>query len=332
MKYQKLIFAFSGGKDSIACVLEMIDRGWPVERMELWHSLVDGREGSDLMDYPCTESYVQAFGDHFNIPVYFTWKVGGFEGELLKTDAPTQASKFETPEGVQQSGGTSNKIGSRLKWPAVSADLRKRWCSPYLKIDVQAMALANQDRFLGLKTLFISGERAEESKSREKYKTHEKDRTDNREGVRRARYVDRHRPIHGKSESEVWEYMRRYKINPHPAYRAGWSRLSCADCIFGNKDQFASHALALPRQSARLIQLEDHLGHTIKHKTVTRKGETTIIPVPIKELIAKGTPYAALTPELIEEMNRKDWGKHYTITLDPWEMPAGAFGESLGPV
>ena len=42
--YDYIITAFSGGKDSVACVLSLLDAGAPRERMELWHHEVDGRE------------------------------------------------------------------------------------------------------------------------------------------------------------------------------------------------------------------------------------------------------------------------------------------------
>jgi hypothetical protein len=40
--------AFSGGKDSVAAVLDLKERGVAMERVELWHHEVDGREGSWL--------------------------------------------------------------------------------------------------------------------------------------------------------------------------------------------------------------------------------------------------------------------------------------------
>ncbi len=58
------------------------------------------------------------------------------------------------------------EAGTRRRFPQVSADLSVRWCSPYCKIDVAAAAINNQDRFLGRRTLVITGERAAESTAR----------------------------------------------------------------------------------------------------------------------------------------------------------------------
>lgn len=41
--YDKYIVSFSGGKDSTACFLYLLDNGIPLEKIELWHQDVDGR-------------------------------------------------------------------------------------------------------------------------------------------------------------------------------------------------------------------------------------------------------------------------------------------------
>lgn len=47
--FTKIIVACSGGKDSLASLLHLLDIGIPKERIELWHHDVDGREGSTLI-------------------------------------------------------------------------------------------------------------------------------------------------------------------------------------------------------------------------------------------------------------------------------------------
>lgn len=44
--YDHIIVAFSGGKDSWACLLHLLDLDVERKKIELWHHLVDGREGS----------------------------------------------------------------------------------------------------------------------------------------------------------------------------------------------------------------------------------------------------------------------------------------------
>ena len=87
------------------------------------------------------------------------------------------------------------------------------WSSipPILKIDICATAIRNQERFKGLKTVVISGERGEESKARSKYAMLEPDRSDLREG-KTKRYVDRRRPIRDWKEQQVWDIIERLLV------------------------------------------------------------------------------------------------------------------------
>jgi len=75
--YDHIIIMFSGGKDSIAMVLYLIYLGF-AHKLELWHHEVDGREGGTFMDWPATPAFCKAFAAAFNIPIYFSWRVGGF--------------------------------------------------------------------------------------------------------------------------------------------------------------------------------------------------------------------------------------------------------------
>ena len=266
--YDKYIIAFSGGKDSTACFLHLLEIGIPIDKIELWHHDVDGRS-QQFMDWECTESYCKAFAAHFNVPIYFSWKQGGFMREMLRNNSRTAPIIFETPEGAQTVGGIAGKQSTRLKFPQVTADLKTRWCSAYLKIDVMAAAIRNQARFNGIKTVVLSGERGEEGKARSTYAILEADRSDNRNGASK-RYVDRWRPIRDWTESEVWAIIERYKVRVHPAYYLGYGRVSCKWCIFGNKNQFATSYSISPDQGEKIIALEKEFGYTIKNGTDLR--------------------------------------------------------------
>ena len=50
LSYDKYLVQCSGGKDSTACFLHLLDQGVPRERIELWHQLVDG-PGETWMDW-----------------------------------------------------------------------------------------------------------------------------------------------------------------------------------------------------------------------------------------------------------------------------------------
>jgi 3'-phosphoadenosine 5'-phosphosulfate sulfotransferase (PAPS reductase)/FAD synthetase len=161
LNYDRYIVAFSGGKDSVASLLRLLEMGVHWNKIELWHHEVDGREET-FMDWEVTTSYCQAFADAFNVPIYFSWKMGGFKREMMRSQSLTAPTQFETSDGeLKTIGGISGKPSTRHKFPQVSADLKVRWCSAYLKIDVCSAAIRNQKRFNNSRTLVISGERAE---------------------------------------------------------------------------------------------------------------------------------------------------------------------------
>jgi len=316
--YDKFVVAFSGGKDSLACVLHLLERGVPTEKIELWHHEIDGREGSTLMDWPSTPAYCRKVAGALGIAYYSSWKEGGFEREMLRDNKPTAPSHFESPDGtVGTAGGISNSLGTRRKFPQTSGDLKVRWCSAYLKIDVLAIALRNQDRFNGFKTLVLSGERAQESSKRAAYKPYEPHRTDAR-GQKTGRHVDAWRPVHQWSEQEVWAIIKRFRIAPHCAYRLGFGRLSCARCIFGTPNQWASARIVSPDAVAKIAAYEKEFGITIdRDMDVLTKAN-------------KGNPYPATSnADLITEANDPNWDG--PVFVDEWQCPAGAFGENAGP-
>lgn len=318
--YDHYIVAFSGGKDSMACFLFLLDQGIPKEKIELWHHLVDGREGSTLMDWPVTEDYCRKVAEAFGVKIFFSWKTGGFETEMNRENSLTKPNKFEYPQdnliecGI--SGGVHGTPSTRKKFPQVSPDLRVRWCSAYLKIDVCTASINNQLRFNNAKTVVLSGERAEESAARSKYKMFEPDRSDNRNG-KSKRLVDHWRPVHQWKEKEVWNIIEKYKINPHPAYKMGWGRLSCMYCIFGNASQWKSAKTVDNARFNKIASYERRFGVTIR-----RDGN-------IIDASLKGRAYSAITPELIEEAKRIEYTE--PVFVEKWETPAGAYGDSTGP-
>jgi len=316
--YDRIVVFFSGGKDSIACVLHLLEMGVEAERIELHHHIVDGREGSTLMDWPITEDYCKKFAAAFGMKLYFSWKVGGFEREMTRSKAKTAPIAFENDQGgITSTGGERGSEGTRLKFPQVAASLTVRWCSAYLKVDVGSRILTTEERFLKGKVLVVTGERAEESAARAKYCSYEPHRSDNRDGARVKRHIDQWRPIHVWKEGEVWDIIRRWKVNPHTAYHLGWSRTSCRTCIFGSADQWATIQLFMPNSFKQIAKYEAQFGSTI-HRTRS-----------VEEQASRGTPYEcdekwvaiAESTEFLEPM-----------LVDNWAYPKGAFGESAGPL
>lgn len=101
----------------------------------------------------------------------------------MRENSFTAPNCFELSNGgIDRAGGQRGKLSTRCKFPQCSPDLKVRWCSSYLKIDVCSLAIINQQRFRGIRTLVLSGERGEESAARAKYNIFEPDRADLRNG------------------------------------------------------------------------------------------------------------------------------------------------------
>jgi len=131
-----IIVAFSGGKDSVAMVLYLLEHGVDRHRIHLHHHDVDGG-GPNLFDWPCTKSYCKAFADAMGLSLYFSYREGGIYREIFRNVEPHQDILYQREPGGQYFRIPSDKNATitRLKFPAVSSNLLARWCSSTLKID-----------------------------------------------------------------------------------------------------------------------------------------------------------------------------------------------------
>lgn len=87
-------------------------------------------------DWPCTDAYCTALAQAFGIPLYRSWREGGFVREMGRSGSATAPVAFETAGGREIMVGGREPPGTRGLFPQVSADLSVRWCSAYLKIVV----------------------------------------------------------------------------------------------------------------------------------------------------------------------------------------------------
>ncbi len=309
----EVLVAFSGGKDSVAMVLYLLDLGIPKERIILHHHEVDGR-GEDLFDWPCTPSYCEAFAEAFNLPLVFSWREGGILREMYRQNEGLQDVRYRTADGDEALLKSQPGSSTRMKFPAVAADLRTRWCSSVVKIDVLSRVIASSYP-KGGQLIICTGERREESAGRATYKTHEKYRASTKK-----RTAIQWRPVIDFREKKVWALYEKYKVQPHPCYMLGWSRCSCQICIFSSPNTWAAIDEIAPWKIDRLEEIENDLDHTLYNK------------LRIRQKVRKGRSF--IPREMLERWKGEAMGEFISpIFVDKWNQPAGAFAsEESGAV
>jgi len=168
-EYDLIVVLFSGGKDSTAAYLKLLELGVPKDKIELWHHDIDGEHPTRRMDWPVTQAYVRAFAAAENVRLRVSCRVNGFFGELYRVGA-SYPIEYEDEGKIKTCRLSKTQIesdrlrkellqvldpddqealkeyGQRFKFPAKCGDLSRRWCSAYLKIDVASAVLRNLEK------------------------------------------------------------------------------------------------------------------------------------------------------------------------------------------
>lgn len=316
----KILVGLSGGKDSIATCEWFLRNGIAPERIHLHHHLIDGiTTPLNGWDWPVTEAYCKAYADLRGIKLFFSAREGGITREIYRMNEGLQDIMYqEVPGGEfhrKHSRFAANKI--RYKFPAIQQNLSKRWCSSTVKIDVM-------DRIIPLlyknETIIVAtGERREESAGRAKYLRWERHRTHTK-----SRIAYHFRPIIDFIESEVWTMLKYGNIQPHPAYMIGWSRCSCATCIFSSKDHWSTLNVICPEKIDAIEEIENRTSHMLHH------GKS------IREVVASGNNFFNkgnyMNMYWKDQLLSENWYSGIETKPGLWQLPVGAFlgGESCG--
>ena len=318
--YDRVIVCTSGGRDSTAAYLRLRSLDVPHEKIELHHHHVDGREGSDLFDWPVTASYVRRFAAVLSLKLSHSWRKHGFEGEMFRENALTQPAVLELADGSRiEVGGKTGKPLTRRKSPAVGPIRTGRYCSPILKIDPFARFLCHDPRLRFSRTLVVTGERAEESLTRRGYVPFKPHDEDARHSRKLRRHIDHWMPVHAWNRHHVWAAIREAGIVPHPCYYLGIGRCSCAFCVFATPGQLATLRYIDPERFARHVTNERVFEHTVHaRETLVQRANR-----------GRVSPHA--TPERLALAMSRDYTGTIRVAPELWQEPAGAFTDAAGP-
>lgn len=228
--------------------------------------------------------------------------------------ADTVLRNLDSLEHLEKAGGRW------LKFPAKGGTHQGRWCSGSLKASVQDSVTASLEKTKkDTRLLIVSGERRGESAGRSKYNEMEIHRT-NAE-AKAHRIVHQWRPVIDYSEKDVWEVLKRHKVNPHPCYRAGWNRCSCAMCIFSTPTLFAGIRELYPEDYGLLRQDEEILGFTLDNQ-----WDLDTFVGNARSCVYHGDQ------EALHNLTTGEFSKDSVYVKEQWMYPAGAFhGAEGGP-
>lgn len=379
--YDLVVVLFSGGKDSSAAYYKLLELGVPKPKIELWHHDIDGGHPTRRMDWPVTQSYVRAFAEAEGVRLRVSYRVNGFWGEVYRIGASfpieyeddgsiktcrLSAKQYESEwlrEQIQQELGLEEYVrlksyGFRMKFPAKSGDLSRRWCSAYLKIDVADAVLRN------LEALWANGRRG---KFPAKFGCHQgrwcsgtlkaevqscvtsnlettrqninilivsgerRGESTGRAGynemeihrtnatIRAHRLVHQWRNVIDYTEKDVWEVLKRHHTTPHPCYACGWNRCSCMMCIFSLPQHWAGIRELFPEEYEAVRQNEIRLGFTLDNKKALDEYVGNV------ESCVIHTDRKALHQLVTGEFTAGD-----IYQTKEWSYPAGAFKGSEG--
>lgn len=203
----------------------------------------------------------------------------GVEWDGTWEHVQASAAAHGVPAIQVQAGKTLMEMAERRgMWPSPST----RQCTSDLKRDPINKAirhhLKNNPRFGG-RVISAMGLRAEESPARSKLVTWQRDARESKAGREWFRWL----PIHDWSVDQVFGAIGSAGQEPHWAYGAGMTRLSCCFCIMSSRADLCTAARLNPGLYGEYVAMEKRIGHTL---AMDGRGLEEVTGVPAGRLAA----------------------------------------------
>lgn len=246
--YDNIVVCVSGGKDSSALMLYALEH-FPFNKISFVHAVID-------IDHKETIGTVRAQAAFFNKPL--------IEVTAKHADGSTKGfiSKLLSARTDRETGEKKENL-----FP----DMCNRWCTSELKL----APIWSHIRTLKGSTLVLIGERRDESSQRSKLEAIRP----NEKLSKAGRTVVDFSPILDMSESDVWSEIHQSGMPVHPCYAQGFSRASCAICIFSSDKEIALAAKTQPEIVSLYVEAESKINHTFRYKPATKKRPALRITV-----------------------------------------------------
>lgn len=231
-KYEWIVINTSGGKDSIASIIRVLEecrrQSFPVEKVVLSYQSLGRVVWKDSL------AMAHRLRTHFGLRIL--------------------VSKYKDKAGRELT--LLDYAKKRGKWPSPT----QRWCTSEFKRGPGNRTITQLSRERPGPILQVFGFRAEESARRAKKKPIHEDTRASRKNSPVTNWL----PIHDWKVEQVWGAIFRSGVEFPRAYELGMPRYSCVFCIYADE---ASLMLAGSHNAALLdeyIRLEEEINHTFK--------------------------------------------------------------------
>ena len=262
----------SGGKDSTAVYLRMIERGKPFRAV-----FSDTEHEADV-----TYEFVARLHERTGGPKVETVKADFTKDfEVRRANLPAKWRKDGVPEERIESAlavmyPTGNVFLDLCLLRSGFPSAKRRFCTDFLKLRPMTDQVLKPIHESGLIGVSVLGVRADESKKRAlsspmEWKTFR--------GVTSLIW----RPLLSWTVQDVMNLHAKHGLKPNPLYGFGLSRVGCLPCIFAQKAELRILAKRCPDGIERVAEWERVMGEASK------SGESTFYPA--RDLGAGGPPW-----------------------------------------